>query len=81
MINDNYTHLFSYRNQLGWKLLMLTGLAFVLFGLLILLVPQILVALLAGILFFVGLTIIMNAWYLRKKNSDNQRTIRIRWLD
>ena len=81
MLFNNYSQLLSRANNMGWKLLMLTGFSFILFGLFIVLVPEILVALIAGLFFFIGVTIMINGWHFRKQASLNQQTVRIRWFD
>jgi hypothetical protein len=72
---------FANINQIGWKFLMLTGFAVVLSGVIVLLFPEILITLIAALLFLIGVTIMLNAWHLRKQDTDCQRTIRIRWFN
>lgn len=71
---------FSDSSPAGWKLLMLIGFAFIFSGIVVLLFPEILIVLIAALFFFIGVTIIWNAWQLRKQRSNIQRIIRMRWL-
>jgi len=80
MFNFYYYDDDGYQSETMWKFLMALGIIVFVIGLMILLVPQILIVIVASILFSIGGIIISNAWKLRKMTHRGQR-IKIRWLD
>jgi len=80
MLINKESRLFSDTNPANWKLHMLIGVAFLFSGFVVLLFPEILIVLIATLLFFIGVTIIWNAWHLRKLRPDVQQIIRMRWF-
>ncbi len=76
---DIFSILFEEKEQSWWNYL-LTGLFFILAGIVIILVPQILVALVASVLIVIGLVIVFFAWQLRNIHRSH-RKIRIEYLD
>ena len=52
-----------------WKAVLITGLAMIGLSILILFVPEILVALAASVFMFVGAGLVMSAWQMRKSSA------------
>ena len=69
----------SYRDQ-NWIYLMITGAVFLLTGILIVLVPEILVAFIASIFFVVGFSFLYIGWKL-KKSQDKAYRANINYFD
>ena len=72
----------TYIQDFDWMTLFLYGVFFILAAILIILVPEILVALIAGMLLIIGAVFIYAAWQLRKAmNRSKNEWIEIHYMD
>ncbi|NOX36949.1 MAG: hypothetical protein GXO78_05370 [Calditrichaeota bacterium] len=69
-----------FADDRAWWNYFITGLFFILAGIVIILVPEILVALIASAFIVVGLVILVVAWQIRRLHKPFRR-IRIEYMD
>lgn len=62
----------DYANK-DWLSLIIYGISFLLIGLIIVLVPEILVAFIASIFFFIGLVLLYMGWKWKKLHQKKQK--------
>ncbi len=69
MIESDIKHLRSATKALFWMFL-LQGISFILLGVLIILYPEVLFALMSFLFVWIGLSIVTVAWKIRKFNKE-----------
>lgn len=75
-----FLNIFGVTQDQSWRFFILTGVSSFLIGVLILFVPEILVAFIASIFFIIGTSLIFAGWKIRKMFRESQ-SIRIEIFD